>query len=133
MNKKERRLAMSTALVSAAGCMICVEDLRGKFDTRKTKTVAMALERWGVEKEETTLLITNEADDDLTIAGRNIEKLTISTADTLDIFQVLRADKIVVEESALEFLRNFYGGAGGEESEEEDTDDETETPAQEEE
>lgn len=133
MNKKERRLAMSTALVSAAESMICVEDLNGKFDTRKTKSVVQALERWGVSKDEKALLITKEVDDDLMIAGRNIEKLTMSTANALDIFEVLRADKIVVEESALEFLRNFYNGAETNAAEEEDDSEVKEPAAQEEE
>lgn len=124
---------MSTALVSAAESMICVEDLNGKFDTRKTKSVVQALERWGVNKEDKALLITKEVDDDLVIAGRNIEKLTMSTANALDIFQVLRADKIVVEESALEFLHNFYNGAGADEAAEEEESDEEEAETHEEE
>lgn len=124
---------MSTALVSAAESMICVEDLNGKFDTRKTKSVVQALERWGVSKDEKALLITKEVDDDLMIAGRNIEKLTMSTANALDIFEVLRADKIVVEESALEFLRNFYNGAETNAAEEEDDSEVKEPAAQEEE
>lgn len=100
---------MSTALVSAAGSMVCVDDLEGKFDTRKTKTVVEALKRWGVGPEETALLITNDVHEDLMIAGRNIEKLTMCTANSLDIYQILYADKIVVEESALEYIRSFYG------------------------
>lgn len=124
---------MSTALVSAAESMICVEDLNGKFDTRKTKSVVQALERWGVSKDEKALLITKEVDDDLMIAGRNIEKLTMSTANALDIFEVLRADKIVVEESALEFLQNFYNGAETNAAEEEDDSEVKEPAAQEEE
>ena len=124
---------MSTALVSAAESMICVEDLNGKFDTRKTKSVVQALERWGVSKDEKALLITKEVDDDLMIAGRNIEKLTMSTANALDIFEVLRADKIVVEESALEFLQNFYNGVETNAAEEKDDSEVKEPAAQEEE
>eukprot|EP00959_Pyramimonas_sp_CCMP1952_P238213 4977950-Pyramimonas_sp.AAC.1 len=48
MNKKERRLAMSSALQNAAGSMIVVEDLDGKFETKKTKEMVKSLAALGV-------------------------------------------------------------------------------------
>lgn len=45
MNKKERRLALATALQSAASDMIVVESLAGQVEDKKTKTLLSMLEK----------------------------------------------------------------------------------------
>lgn len=45
MNKKERRLALATAIQSAAVDMIVVENLDGKLPEKKTKAVVALLEK----------------------------------------------------------------------------------------
>ena len=57
MNKKERRLAMATAIQSAAPAMIVVDDLSAKVSTPKTKEMAGALKAWGVAEGEKAYLI----------------------------------------------------------------------------
>jgi large subunit ribosomal protein L4 len=47
MNKKERRLALATALQSAAGDMLVVEDLAGKLPAAKTKNLVALLQQVG--------------------------------------------------------------------------------------
>lgn len=66
----------------------------------------------GVNADETkTLLITKEANENVMLAGRNVEKLYINTADAIKIFDVLKAHKIVIEEDALAHINSFYGEA----------------------
>lgn len=110
MNKKERRLALATALQSAAEDVIVTESLEGKFSEIKTKSVISALERWGISQEEHCLLITHGKNKDLYKSGRNIEKLTINTTEHINVYDILRADKIVIEKDALEHIQGFYGG-----------------------
>lgn len=109
MNKKERRLAFATAFQSAAEDLIITESLQGKFSDIKTKSVIAALERWGVDQDEYCLVITFGKNDDLYRAGRNIERLTMTTTDHLNVYDVLRAGKIVIEKDALEYVQSFYG------------------------
>jgi large subunit ribosomal protein L4 len=47
MNKKERRLALATALQSAAPDMIVVDDIEGQLQDKKTKTLLAALNKVG--------------------------------------------------------------------------------------
>lgn len=109
MNKKERRLAMGTALQSANANITIVEDLKDSFAEIKTKTLIQALERWGVDQEEYGLIILNENLPKVERSAANVEKLQINIADNLSVYDILRADKIVIEKSALEYIQEFYG------------------------
>jgi len=110
MNQKERQLAMATALQSAASDTVVVEALSGKFEDRKTKSMVSALSNVGVDvMSEHTLLLTSGKNEDAFLAGRNIQKLTIADVACVSIYDVLRADKIVVEQPAMDFILEKYG------------------------
>lgn len=113
MNKKERRLAMATALQSAAESMIVVEDLNGKIDAPKTKAVANAMKTWGIAEGEKTYLITKEASENIVLSTRNMAKVVQSNINHLNVYDILNADKVVIEESALAYVNDFYGANGG--------------------
>ena len=113
MNKKERRLAMATALQSAAGSITVVDDLTdAEFPERKTKAVAAALARWGVAPDEHALLITKEVVENVAASARNIATLVHSPVSMLSVYDVLRADKLIVEKSALAHLNSWFGAEG---------------------
>ena len=63
----------------------------------------------GIDNGRKTLLITREVNEAIALAGRNIEKLAINTADMISVFDVLNADKIIIEHAALEHINAFYG------------------------
>jgi large subunit ribosomal protein L4 len=109
MNKKERRLALATALQSAAPHTIVVEDMQNALPAPKTKALVDALEKIGADREEHTLLIVNQLTDTVKLSARNVEKLELNTVDSLSVYDVLRADKILVEQSALKYINEFYG------------------------
>ncbi|KAG7674223.1 hypothetical protein Ndes2526B_g03974 [Nannochloris sp. 'desiccata'] len=112
MNKKEKRLAFATALQSAAGDMVVVEDFAGKFEEIKTKSLVGKLAAMGVDVEtEKALLILSEANEYVYLSGRNIEGLAINTANAVQVYDVLAADRIVVEKSALAYLNEYYGSS----------------------
>ena len=100
---------------------MCVQ---GKLTTPKTKTLVEALERWGVDQEEYGLLILSEQSPMIELSARNVEKLKLNTVDHLNVYDVLRADKIVVEESAFKYIQEFYGAASEDASAEDDTPEE---------
>ena len=112
MNKKERRLAMATAIQSAAPAMIVVDDLSAKVSTPKTKEMAGALKAWGVAEGEKAYLITKDASENVTLSTRNMAKVVQSDIKHLNVYDVLNADKVVVEESALSYINDFYGESG---------------------
>ena len=45
----------------------------------------------------------------LHMSSRNIERLEVNTASALRVYDILRADKIIIEESALPFIQERYG------------------------
>lgn len=69
-----------------------------------------ALRRWGVEEEEHALIIVDHMFSTLNLAGRNISRLTFNTINNLSVYDLLRADKVIIESSALAFIQDFYGG-----------------------
>jgi large subunit ribosomal protein L4 len=107
MNKKERRLAMATALQTAATSITVVDDLtEALFPERKTKVFAAALARWGVTAGEHVLLVTKEEVETVAASARNLDGLVHSQAASLSVYDVLRADKLIVETSALSYLNS---------------------------
>lgn len=110
MNKKERRLALATALQSAAADMVVVESAAAGVADKKTKSMVAMLEKCGVDvMERKVLLITKEKSEEVLLAGRNVAKLAINSADAISVFDVLNADKIVIESAALAHIQSFYG------------------------
>ena len=99
MNKKERRLAMATAIQSAAAAP-------------KTKAMASALKSWGVAEGEKAYIITKDAPENVTLSTRNMAKVVQTDIKHLNVYDVLNADKVVIEESALAYINDFYGESG---------------------
>ena len=112
MNKKEKRLALATAIQSAAAEMIVVEDFAQGMSEVKTKGLVDTLEKVGASpNEEKTLLILNEPSENVYLSGRNVEFLAINVANAVQVYDVLGADKVVIEKSALEYINSYYGSS----------------------
>jgi large subunit ribosomal protein L4 len=108
MNKKERRLALSTALQSAAGDIVVVESITEAAADGKTKSLVSALQKVGASADKKTLLVLAAQNDVVERAGRNVQKLAVNVADKLRVFDVLNADVIVMEKGALETVTAAY-------------------------
>jgi large subunit ribosomal protein L4 len=114
MNQKERRLALATALNSAAADILVVDQLA--LEAPRTKDLVAALDRMGVDvSKDKTLLITADINPNVWMAGRNIERVFINTANAIRLFDVLNAKKIVMEQAALDWINTTYGSAKEEE------------------
>ncbi|NJL48364.1 MAG: 50S ribosomal protein L4, partial [Leptolyngbyaceae cyanobacterium SM2_5_2] len=74
MNRKERRLALRTALQSRVDDLVVVEAFADKFDRPKTKELVEAMDRWGVDVTGKVLLIIAEKQEVVYLSARNIEK-----------------------------------------------------------
>lgn len=96
---------------SPAPCLSSKMLLQGNLSTPKTKTLVQALERWGVDQEEYALLIVSEQSPNVELSARNVEKLKLNTVEKLNVYDILRADKIVMEDSAFKYIQEFYGAA----------------------
>ncbi|MGL5079895.1 MAG: 50S ribosomal protein L4 [Microcoleaceae cyanobacterium] len=108
MNRKERRLALRTAFQSRAADLIVVEEFAEQFPQPKTKDLLAAIVRWGVEPDTKVLLILPEKQDTVYLSGRNVATLQVCLADSLNVYSVLAADKIVTTPSALAKIQEIY-------------------------
>ena len=98
MNRKERRLALLSALSTKASDMVVVEEL--KLATPKTKDMVKILT--GLKLENTnTLIIVKELDENIILASRNLENVVLIEASEINVLDLIAADKILTTEEAL--------------------------------
>ena len=104
--KKVRRLAMKSALTSQleAGNIIVVDEI--KLAEAKTKLMANVLKNLGAEKK--SLLVLPERDEAVIRAGKNIPTLKDAYVNTIKVYDLLNADKIVVLKAAMEKIQEVY-------------------------
>lgn len=109
INRKEKRLAISTALSSAAVNTIVVEDFVDKFEKPKTKDFLAAMKRWGLDPAKKAMFLMTELSDNVRLSSRNIGTLKILTPRTLNLFDILNADALVLTPAAVDYLNERYG------------------------
>jgi len=108
MNRKERRLALRTAFQSRAEDLIVVEEFTDKLPQPKTRELVQAIARWGVDPNAKVLLILSELEQSVYLSARNIANLKLISATSLNVYDLLNADKIVTTSSALAKLQEVY-------------------------
>ena len=109
MNRKERRLALRTALMSRVDDIIVVQGFGAGLDTPKTKEITAALARLGIELGAKVLVVLDGASEAVRRSVRNLEKVKLIAADQLNVFDLLHANKLVVSEEALAKIQEVYG------------------------
>ena len=109
MNRKERRLALRTALVSRTDDILVVKGFGSGIDTPKTREITAALQRLGIEAGTKVLLVLDGATEAVKLSVRNLEKVKLIAADQLNVFDLLNAGKLVVSEEALVKIQEVYG------------------------
>ncbi len=108
MNRKERRLALRTALQSRVDDLILVEDFSDQLPRPKTKELLGALTRWGVLEKSKVLLVVSERNDSVYLSARNVSSLKLILASSLNVYDMLLADQIVMTSSALSKIQEVY-------------------------
>ena len=109
MNRKERRLALTTALTSRAEDMIVVAEFGDQLPQPKTKELLAAMSRWGIDPTQKVLLIVGEKHETVYRSARNIAKVKLILATNLNMFDILTADKIIATESAIAKIQEVFG------------------------
>ncbi|MGD1804518.1 50S ribosomal protein L4 [Dapis sp. BLCC M126] len=109
LNRKEKRLALSTAFQSRSEDLTVIEDFAEQFTKPKTKELMQAIARWGVDTEAKILLVLPEKQENVYLSGRNVAKLKIILANNLNIYDILAADKIIATATAIAKIQEVYG------------------------
>ena len=108
MNRKERRLALRTALMSRIADFKTVEDFGSTLDQPKTSEIINGLSRLGIAKTEKVLVILDNPSDVIKKSINNIEKVKLIAADQLNVFDILNANKLVIGQSAINKIQEVY-------------------------
>jgi large subunit ribosomal protein L4 len=100
ISKNTKALALRKALTERLkmGDVVIVDDL--KLASAKTKDFVKVIDT--LELTGTTLIVSGEANANLTRAARNICGVTLTTGDSLNTYDVLRPDKLLFTKSAFE-------------------------------
>jgi large subunit ribosomal protein L4 len=109
MNRKERRLALRTALMSRVADITVVQGFGDGLETPKTREITAALGRFGIEAGSKVLVILDNTSEAVRKSVRNLETVKLIAADQLNVFDLLNANKLVVSEEALVKIQEVYG------------------------
>jgi len=109
MNRKERRLALRTALMSRIADIVVVKGFGADLTSPKTREITAALQRFGLEAEIKVLLVLDGASEAVKLSVRNLEKVKLIAADQLNVFDLLNANKLVLNEEAIAKIQEVYG------------------------
>ena len=101
--KKVKSLAFRKALSERllAGDVIVVDELN--LASHKTKDLAVIVATLG-GKNKPTLVVTEQVDKNLKLAARNLPNVQVEPVGSVNVYELLRFDKIVTTKAALEKL-----------------------------
>ena len=109
MNRKERRLALRTALMSRISDAKIIKDFGSKLEVPKTSEILALLKRVGINADGKILIILNKPSEIIKRSIRNLEKIKLISADQLNVFDLLNANSLVIGEDALSTIKEVYG------------------------
>lgn len=106
LNKKVKRLAMKSALSSkvADNGMIVIDAIT--LDAYKTKAVVEMLKAVGSEKK--ALIVLDSVDEKVIASAGNIPGVKTSQVNTLNVYDILNADKFIVVKGAVAKIEEVY-------------------------
>ena len=106
INRKEKRLALKSALSLKAGeqKIYVVDGL--KMDEIKTKTMQQFLTKLGVNCQ--AMIVTENVDEAVVKSARNIPGVVTTIATILSPYEVMKARALVVDKAALAKIEEVY-------------------------
>lgn len=106
LNKKLKVLARKSALaykVQEKGLLV-LEDF--SMEAPKTKEYLSLLNNLSLSNKK-TLVVVAETDKNVTLSGRNLQNSKVVTADSLNTYDLLNAESVVLSESSVEKIQNL--------------------------
>ena len=106
LNKKTRRLALKSALSAKAAeaCVVVIDSI--KMEAPKTAEFAKFLSAVGAEGK--ALVVTAAPDANVVKSGRNIPGCEVTFANLLNVYDIVNANKLVVEKEALAKMEEVF-------------------------
>lgn len=105
MNKKERRLALKSALTSRVqeNKLIVLDEL--KLDEVKTKAMQAVLNNLNVSK---AMVVLAENDQNVVLSTRNIPNVITALPNTVNVFDILKYNTVILTKAAVATIEEVY-------------------------
>ena len=103
MNKKERRIALKSALTTRVqeNKLVVLDEL--KLDAIKTKDMQNVLNNLKVEK---AMVVTDN--ENVIVSARNIPNVVTASVGTLNVFDILKYNTVVLDKEAVAKVEEVY-------------------------
>ena len=105
LNKKEKRLALKSALTSRVqeNKLIVVDEL--KFDEIKTKNFVNVMNNLKADK---ALVVLNENDANVVMSARNIPTVKTALTNTINVYDILKYNTLILTKDAVATIEEVY-------------------------
>ena len=102
-NRKERKLALKTALTEKANDkeLVVVENIT--LTTPKTKEMIALLKTLKLEDKK-VLIIVKEFDENIILASRNLQNVVLISADEVNVLDLVATNMVLITEDALKAI-----------------------------
>lgn len=105
LNRKEKRIALKSALTSRIqdSKLIVVDEL--KFDEIKTKKFQTVLDNLKVNK---ALVVLNDNDQNVVLSARNIPTVQTTLTNTINVYDIMKAGTVILTKEAAKTIEEVY-------------------------
>ena len=110
INKKEKRLAILSAVsLKQADCFFIEEQQLDNFQEIKTQAILTLLKKFNLEKKNRILFVLNKPNRSFWLSSKNLRSIEVTTATSLNLQQILKANCIELSKLALNQINLTYG------------------------
>ena len=105
LNRKEKRLALKSALTSRVqeSKLIVVDEL--KFDEIKTKKFQAVMDNLKVNK---ALVVLNDNDQNVVMSAKNIPTVQTALTNTINVYDIMKAGTVILTKDAAKSIEEVY-------------------------
>lgn len=105
MNKKEKALAIKSALTSRVNeaKFVVLDEL--SFDEIKTKKMKAVLDNFKLQK---ALIVLDQKNDNVALSARNLPKVRTVLTNSINVYDILKYDTVVLTKDAVAQIQEVY-------------------------
>lgn len=105
MNKKEKRLALKSALTNCVkdNNFVVVDEI--KFDEIKTKNFKKILDNLKITK---SLVVLENGNDNVVFSARNIKNIKTAGVNELNVYDIMKYEKVLITKGAVKNVEEVY-------------------------
>ena len=107
MNRKERRLALKSALAYKVSDKKLIVIDNFNLETNKTSEAKKVID--SLTQDKNILIVVEELNDNMILATRNLNNIILLTAEEINTYDVVAADVMIITENAVKNLEEVLG------------------------